>query len=33
MGAVSGSDAGKLIDFAIGNEIEAKEFLRRYDVW
>jgi hypothetical protein len=32
-GAVSGADAGKLIDFAIGNEIEAKEFLQRHDIW
>jgi hypothetical protein len=32
-GAVSGNDAGKLIDFAIANAIEAKEFLQRHDVW
>jgi hypothetical protein len=32
-GAVSGNDAAKLIDFAIQNEVEAKEFLRRHDAW
>lgn len=32
-GAVSGEDATKLIDFALNNEIEAREFLKRHDVW
>jgi hypothetical protein len=32
-GAVSGNDADKLIDFAIANEIEAKEFFQRHKVW
>lgn len=32
-GAVSGDDAAKLIDFATDNEIEAKEFFKRHDVW
>lgn len=32
-GAVSGNDSEKLIDFAIENEIEAKEFFRRHDIW
>jgi hypothetical protein len=31
-GAVSGEDATKLLDFAIENEIEAKEFLKRHNV-
>ncbi len=32
-GLVSGIDEGKLIDYAITNEIEAKEFLQRHKVW
>lgn len=32
-GAVSGNDAEKLLDFAIANEIEAKEFFQRHNVW
>ncbi|GBE05918.1 hypothetical protein BMS3Abin10_01559 [bacterium BMS3Abin10] len=32
-GAVSSNDAIKLIDFAIENEVEAREFLRSHDVW
>jgi hypothetical protein len=32
-GVISGSDAGKLIDYAIANEIEAKEFLQHHKVW
>jgi len=32
-GAVSGSDSRKLLDFALSNEIEAKEFLQRHDIW
>ena len=31
-GKVSGNDAAKLIDFAIKNEVEAKEFLDRHNV-
>jgi hypothetical protein len=32
-GAVSGDDAAKLMGFAIMNEVEAKEFLKRHDAW
>lgn len=32
-GKVSGDDAAKLIDFAMKNEVEAKEFLERHNVW
>jgi len=32
-GLVKGDDANKLIDFSIANEIEAREFLQRHDVW
>lgn len=32
-GAVSGEDSEKLIDFAVENEIEAKEFFRSHDIW
>lgn len=32
-GEVSGEDASKLLDFAIENEIEAKEFLKRHNVF
>jgi len=32
-GAVSGNDSEKLIDFAVENEIEAKEFFRRHEIW
>ena len=32
-GAVSGIDSEKLIDFAIENEIEAKDFFRRHGIW
>jgi hypothetical protein len=32
-GLVKGDDAAKLIQFALANEVEAREFLRRHDVW
>jgi hypothetical protein len=32
-GAVSGKDAAKLINFAVRNEVEAKEFLKRHGAW
>lgn len=32
-GIVSGDDAAKLLDFAMNNEVEAKEFLKRHKVF
>lgn len=31
-GLITGEDAGKLIDFALANEIEASEFLKRHNL-